>query len=493
MSSLPAVSFLRVREALRAGGRRLRGRPLAVAFAGAGLLILLAMLALATRGRGSGDFPVRRMTLEPEVPLVGTLVPLRSDSYGAVVPGVEVKILWLAEEGSLAAPGDRLIQFDAAPFQKDLDTTRAKVRELAAEADSARLALAALRLKSAAEVQGAQTVAASSERDLSAFVNSAAPLTARESAHDVEQRERLFKEAEEKLAGLEPFVTQGFISQEEYRAARTRRDQAAADLDLARARHDALVHQTNPDLVRKKIQEAETEKIQYQLGRERARVGIAQAETAVRLASIRLEEAERQATEAGKKITASTVTARAPGLVVYSEVYEKGGERRKIRAGDAVWGGTTVVTLPDLSRMQVEGHVPESEIHRISAGQRVRIKLDAFPDLDMSGALRSIGSVGASEKNDARSFPVIVALDRKDLRFRPGMIARCRISCVRAENVLAVPVEAVRFEERGPYVIVVSALGKTYRRRVITGTSTSQLVQIRQGLREGETVRIGGE
>ena len=493
MSSLPAVSFLRVREALRAGGRRLRGRPLAVAFAGAGLLILLAMLALATRGRGSGDFPVRRMTLEPEVPLVGTLVPLRLDSYGAAVPGVEVKILWLADEGSLVAPGDRIIQFDAAPFQKDLETTRARVRELAAEADSARLALAALRLKSLAEVQESQTVAASSERDLSAFVNSAGPLTARESAHDVEQKERLFKEAEEKVAGLEPFVTQGFISKEEYRAARTRREQAAADLDLARARHDALVHQKNPDLVRQKIQEAETEKIQYKLGRERARVGIAQAETAVRLASIRLEEAERQATEAGKKITASTVTARAPGLVVYSELYEKGGERRKIRAGDAVWGGTTIVTLPDLSRMQVEGRVPESEIHRISAGRRVRIKLDAFPDLDMSGELRSIGSVGASEKNDARSFPVIVALDRKDLRFRPGMIARCRISCGRAENVLAVPVEAVRFEERGPYVLVVPALGKAHRRSVVTGTSTSQFVEIRRGLSEGDTVRIAGE
>lgn len=492
MSSLPAVSFLRVREAMRAGGRRLRGRPLAVAFAGAGLLVLLAMLMLAARGRGSGDFPVRRMTLEPEVPLVGTLVPLRSDSYSAVVPGVEVKILWLAEEGSLVAPGDRLIQFDAAPFQKDLETARARVRELAAEADSARLALGALRLKFSAEVQEAQTVAASSERDLSAFVNSAGPLTARESAHDVEQKERLSREAEEKLAGLEPFVTQGFISQEEFRAARTRRDQAAADLDLARARRDALVHQTNPDLVRKKIQDAETEKMQYQLGRERARVGIAQAETAVRLASIRLEEAERQSTEAGKKVAACTVTARAPGLVVYSEAYEKGGERRKIRGGDAVWGGSTVVTLPDLSRMQVEGHVPESEIHRISAGQRVRIRLDAFPDLEMSGALRSIGSVGASEKN-ARSFPVIVELDREDLRFRPGMIARCRISCGRAENVLAVPVEAVRFEERGPYVIVVPALGKAYRRRVVMGTSTSQLVQIRQGLREGETVRIGGD
>ena len=63
MSSLPAVSFLRVREAMRAGGRRLRGRPLAVAFGGGCLLILLAMLVLAARGHVNGDFPVRRMTL----------------------------------------------------------------------------------------------------------------------------------------------------------------------------------------------------------------------------------------------------------------------------------------------------------------------------------------------------------------------------------------------------------------------------------------------
>ena len=97
-----------------------------------------------------------------------------------------------------------------------------------------------------------------SEQELSSLVNTAAPLSAQESSNEMEQRERALAEAETKLAGLEPFVAEGYISQEEFRTAQRKRDQAAADLRLARARHAALVHQTTPDLIRKKSQETET-------------------------------------------------------------------------------------------------------------------------------------------------------------------------------------------------------------------------------------------
>ncbi|HLN92753.1 MAG TPA: hypothetical protein VK389_02750, partial [Thermoanaerobaculia bacterium] len=200
-------------------------RPAALALAGgSALLVVLLVAGLRTRAAAGGEFVVRRGTLEPTVPLVGTLSAARSDSYGAVVPGIELKILWLVEEGTLVRAGDRLIQFDPAPFQKDLDVASARARELVNEVEQSRLALAALRLKSSAEVSEARTSASTSERDLSALVNTGAPLSARESAHDVDERKRLLAEAEEKLAGLEPFVEKGFISQEEYRAAKSRRD-----------------------------------------------------------------------------------------------------------------------------------------------------------------------------------------------------------------------------------------------------------------------------
>ncbi len=478
--------------AAREARRRVLRRPgLSAAAAAAAVLLLLWGAARLTAHRGRDDVVVRRGTLEPSVALVGALAPERSDSYGAIVPGVEVKILWLAQEGSLVRAGDRLIEFDPAPFQKDLDTARARARELSGEADQARLARDAVKLKNTAGVHEKQTSAQDSARDFDAVVNTTAPLTAQESLHEVEQRERALEEADTRLAGLEKFVAQGYISQEEYRAAKTRRDQAAADLRLSRSRHSALVHQTNPDLIRRKSEEAETGKLQLELEQQRSRVELGQTDAAARVASVRLEEARRLMSEAEKKIAACTAVAKGPGLVVHSEVYEKDGARRKLRVGDAVWGGTTVVTLPDLSHMLVEGRVPESEIHKLVPGQEVRVRLDAFPDRTLAGRLRAIGSVGASEKNASRSFPVTVQLALTDPRFRPGMAARCTVVCAKLLDALYLPVEAVRSDEKGSWVLAVPALGRPSRRAVVAGASTSQFVEIRSGLKEGDVVRLG--
>ncbi|HSD71313.1 MAG TPA: efflux RND transporter periplasmic adaptor subunit [Thermoanaerobaculia bacterium] len=480
-----------VRGILRRATDSSRVRPAAFAVVGGSALLLL-LLAVGLRGRDAaeGEFVVRRGTLEPTVSLIGTLSAARSDSYGAVVPGIELKILWMVEEGSLVAAGDRLIQFDPAPFQKDLDVASARARELVNEVQQSRLALAALRLKSSAEVSEARTSASTSERDLSALVNTGAPLSARESAHDVDERRRLLAEAEEKLSGLEPFVAKGYISQEEYRAAKSRRDQAAADLELARARYAALVQQTTPDLIRRKLDETAKEKSSLAVLEKRLQVSIEQAEAAVRLAVIRLEEADRQIAEARKRIAWCTVTARAPGLAVHSEVFDRSGERRKIRVGDTAWGGATLVTLPDLTRMVVNGRVPEPDMHNLAIGQPVRVTLDAFPEKALTGVLRSVGSVGASEKNDSRSFPVTIALDQTDPRFRPGMVARCSIRGTRIPGALLLPVEAVHSDERGTFAWVSPAFGSPRARPITLGRSTAQFVEVREGLREGERVRL---
>lgn len=485
-----SAAFPFVRGLLRRAAEP-RLRPAAFAVAGGSLLLVVLLASALARKEPSGvEFVVRRATLEPSVPLVGTLSAARSDSYGAVVPGIELKIIWLIEEGSLVRAGDRLIQFDPAPFQKDLDVASARARELVNEVEQARLALAALRLKSSAEVSEARTSASTSERDLSALVNTGAPLSARESSHEVEERQRSLGEAEEKLSGLEPFVAKGYISQEEYRAAKSRRDQAAADLELARARHAALVQQTTPDLIRRKLDEAAREKSGLSILEKRLRVSVEQAEAAVRLAEIRLEEVNRQIAEARNRIRLCTVTAGAPGLAVHSDIFDRAGERRKIRVGDAAWGGATVVTLPDLARLVVNGKVPEPEMHHLAIGQQVRVTLDAFPEKSLTGTLRSIGSVGASERNESRTFPVTIALDGTDPRFRPGMVARCSIRGTRIPDALLIPIEAVHRDERGTFAWVSPAFGSPRAKPIELGRSTARFVEVRAGLREGERVRL---
>lgn len=480
-----------VREVAEAAARALRRRARLLWTVLGGLLLLFVFYRLASGG-DSADFRVRRGTLEPTVPLVGSLSAERSDSYGASVPGVELKILWLVEEGTLVAPGDRLIEFDPGPFQKELDTARARVQELNGETEGARLAVDAQRLKTTADLREKENTAALSEQELSALVNTTAPLSAQESANEIAQRERALSDAESKLAGLAPFVAEGYVSQEEFRAAQARRDQAEADLRLTRAKHAALVHQTTPDSIRRKSEEAETSRLEANSSRQRVRIELAQTQAAATVSVARLEEANRLVAEAQKRIAACTATAKGPGLAVHSETFDKSGERRKIRVGDSVWGGTTVVTLPDLSAMLVEGRVPESEIHLLAPGELTRVSLDAFPALALEGKLRAIGSVGSSEKNDSRSFPVTISLTRSDPRFRPGMVARCTVVSPPVRDVLYVPVDAVRSDESGQYVLVASWIRKPSPRRVRTGVTTSQFVEVKEGLRAGDSVRLAG-
>src|SRR4029453_6509033 len=113
---------------------------------------------------------------------------------------------------------------DPGPFQKELDTARARVRELNGETEGARLAVDSLRLKAAAELREKDSTAALTEQELSALVNTAAPPSAAGAANEVGLRERALADAQTKLAGLEPFVAEGYVSQEEFRAAVARRD-----------------------------------------------------------------------------------------------------------------------------------------------------------------------------------------------------------------------------------------------------------------------------
>jgi HlyD family secretion protein len=141
--------------------------------------------------------------------------------------------------------------------------------------------------------------------------------------------------------------------------------------------------------------------------------------------------------------------------------------------------------------MSVNGSVPESEIHHLAPGERATIELDAFPGRRLTGVLRSIGSVGASEKNETRSFPVTISLDESDPRFRPGMVARCTIRGAPVKDALLVPVEAVHADERGSFARVASAFGGTRVRRIVVGKTTARFAEVREGLRVGERVRVG--
>jgi len=88
-----------------------------------------------------------------------------------------------------------------------------------------------------------------------------------------------------------------------------------------------------------------------------------------------------------------TLKAPIPGLVVY-ELTWSGGTMRKIQVGDTPWPGQGLISLPDLSKMQVLTYVNEVDVSKVKKGQGVNIKLDAFPDKRFQGSVASVATIG---------------------------------------------------------------------------------------------------
>ena len=460
--------------------------------AGAGALLLSGAVILARLSAVSdavGEVRVVRGTLRITVAVSGLLAPARAESYGPEIAGVELKVVELAPEGSWVKPGALLVRFDDGPFRRELEAARSRLVQTSGEAEQARQALRALLATQKSERLEAEAGLARAELDLTTFVNGTAPLEVQLSAAAVDRAVREADEARQKLEGLAPFAEKGYVSRDELRAAERRATEAQADLVLARQRHRTLTQFTHPQLLAQKQQELASRRAALKVVGEKTSAQAAQAKAAADLAGARADEAARAVADVERRVALCTVTARSPGLVVHREIFEKGGEKRRVRVGDAVFAGQPVLDLPDLSEMLVETRVKEGEIHRVAAGQKAEVRLEAFPDETFPATVLRLGALTAGDRGEARTFPLVLKLEKTDPRLRPGMTAQALVVAGEVADALQVPVDAVRFEGEKAVCTVKTVTGPETR-AVTTGRSNAFFVEIRQGLSEGDVVLL---
>lgn len=145
-------------------------------------------------------------------------------------------------------------------------------------------------------------------------------------------------------------------------------------------------------------------------------------------------------------LASMTLTAPADGMVIYGDHWM---ERRKIQVGDMVWGGFPLVRLPDLKDMEVLAQVNEVDGPRLSIGQKAQVRLDSYPDTEITGTVKNIAqtAVKASWMAKAKVFLVVIALDRTAIEImKPGMSAQVALALNEQPELLLVPRSAVQFE-----------------------------------------------
>ena len=146
------------------------------------------------------------------------------------------------------------------------------------------------------------------------------------------------------------------------------------------------------------------------------------------------------------------------------------------------------MTLADLSRMIVKAKINEVNIGRVEIGQPVEVRLDAVPGRVFRATVKAISPRG-EKVNNIVTYQVTIEIENKDRTLRPLMTANVDILTNVLENVIAIPLEALR-TEKGDDIVYVMANGGRLLRKVRVGLRTASQAVIVHGLQEGETVII---
>jgi len=180
------------------------------------------------------------------------------------------------------------------------------------------------------------------------------------------------------------------------------------------------------------------------------------------------------------------VKALQDGIVIYRTSWRD--EKKKV--GDTVWSVETVLSLADLSEMDAVGDVDEADAGQLAAGQKVTLRLEARPDVDLQGTIRSIGRTvrRKSWRLPTKVYRVEIALAKTDPTFmRPSMRFRGEIESARLGGLLLVPRQAVFLRPAGPVAWVKRTLGFT-ETPVELGRANRRFIEVRSGLRDGDLV-----
>ncbi len=291
-------------------------------------------------------------------------------------------------------------------------------------------------------------------------------------------------EAKERLARLD----------EEQRLDREKANQQvkAAQADLDRAKADSIQNSVrredyNQALVALREAEANKRDIDsLEAGRRQQMATVSQLQSS-------LDDSRRQL---------SYTEIRAPLAGVIGKRYVQVGEL--VTSLGSFSSGTAVVRIDDRSSMIVKLQINEIDTARLEVGQTAEIKIDALPDDTFTGKVSKIApaQIGAASSSTAApaatSDPVVkyeveVRLDKADPHLKPGMSAKCTMNVVDLKSVLKIPVAYLGQDDKGFFVLIPSEdkkdkKAKPTRRDVTIGVRSSADVEIKSGLKEGETI-----
>jgi HlyD family secretion protein len=416
----------------------------------------------------------RRAVLESKVMANGEVRPIQFINLTAEVSGRVVEVF--VKEGDQVTKGQPLLRVDPTQLASAASIQKAALRASQAENQNQIVALTAAE----AEVKSARAALDTLKADLNRA-----------------KAERSNAEMELKRNAV--LLESGIISRSTYETARLRFDSAIASVEAAAAR----VEQS-------KIQAHEAE------------IKVKQADTSLNIYNARVAQQQAGLNQASDQLRRTTQYATIDGIVV-GPIVQVG------TYAIANFQSTGLLLIADMSVINVEVRVDETDVANISVGQKAKVKIDALGESEIEGEVvekaaaaqtrtgQTIAQTAVAVSREAKDFRVVVRLDHlsDEVRssLRPGMSATAVITTNRRENIIVAPLQSLverdqqqilgeggvggQNQEQNPKEkkmlkgVFVLDRNRTVFALVETGITGENDIEIKSGLKEGQEIVTG--
>lgn len=295
--------------------------------------------------------------------------------------------------------------------------------------------------------------------------------------------------------------------------------EAESSLEIAKAEFDKMIAQQKSDLEElragyevarisheiSKIRfesaeyESEIRKKEIQLNLDKADIALERAKEQidnrikihkeeVKQKSLSIQQFQSRLNEAHETLNKLSVVTPSGGIAIISRNWSS---NNKFQIGDQCWSGFPLIQLPDLSALKATVKINEVDVSKISKDLKVEIKPDAFSDHTFSGTVNSIANLAVNKDGSSKIkvFPVEILLNESDKNLLPGLTVSCRIIIDEIEDVLYIPLDAVRPEGDKSFVYKKSGTGYD-KIEIETGQNNSDYVVVVSGLKEGDEIAL---
>ena len=413
-----------------------------------------------------------------------------------IIQGRSTMILEIVNEGEFVEEGDIIARLESAKIEEAIEEQENQVETAKNEVVKAEANLSIKKSELEGKLRDAELKLEAAEIDLQKWREGELPKKRRELELDIEKAKRRLTQAKEKVEEAKKLFERGFLAKNELDSDEISLLEAEAGLEIAKINSNVFENYERLKTEQERVSAVDSARDNIERVTQQNTVEFNQLDTGRAFAAQNLRARELRLEVLREQLTQTVVRAPRAGLVVLGTTGgNRWGRGDPLKVGDEVKENTLLVTLPNTDSMLAEVKIHESWAGKLTPGQPVAIRVDAIRDRTFTGRVETVGVLAESggwRDPNRREYPVRIAIDIPEDAplLKPTMGCSAEIVLDRAEDVLAVPAQAVHYVKGDAHVYVPAGSGKWTKRSVEVDRRSATHAEILAGLEPGETVLL---